>query len=42
MLLDTTAAKSAPKAASRATSLLVLYGMTGFSGLIAEQALKNT
>jgi spermidine synthase len=41
MLLDTTASKPAPKVASRATSLLVLYGMTGFSGLIAEQVLEK-
>ncbi len=41
MLLDTTAAKPAPKVASRTASILVLYGMTGFSGLIAEQVLEK-
>jgi spermidine synthase len=41
MLLDTRATAVAPKVESRATSLLVLYGMTGFSGLIAEQVLEK-
>src|SRR5271156_1784107 len=41
MLLDTRAAGVSPKVKSRATSLLVLYGMAGFSGLIAEQVLEK-
>jgi MFS family permease len=41
MLLDTRAPEIAPRIESRVTSLLVLYGMTGFSGLIAEQALEK-
>src|SRR5258706_1372040 len=41
MLLDIRAAQVSPKVESRATSLLVLYGMTGFSGLIAEQVLEK-
>jgi len=34
-------AEGSPKIKSRVTSLLVLYGMTGFSGLIAEQVLEK-
>ena len=41
MLLDTRASERSPKVVSRSTSLLVLYGMTGFSGLIAEQVLEK-
>ncbi len=41
MLLDTTAPARSTRTESRVTSLLVLYGMTGFSGLIAEQALEK-
>lgn len=41
MLLDIRAAEPSRKIESRVTSLLVLYGMTGFSGLIAEQALEK-
>ncbi len=41
MLLDIRAPGSSLKIESRVTSLLVLYGMTGFSGLIAEQALEK-
>lgn len=41
MLLDTGVPKSPSKVERRVTSLLVLYGMTGFSGLIAEQALEK-
>jgi spermidine synthase len=41
MLLDTRAAERSPKIDSPVTSLLVLYGMTGFSGLMAEQALEK-
>jgi spermidine synthase len=41
MLLDIRAPERSLKVESRVTSLLVLYGMTGFSGLIAEQALEK-
>ena len=41
MLLDTRAPERLPQVESRVTSLLVLYGMTGFSGLIAEQVLEK-
>jgi spermidine synthase len=41
MLLDTTAPQLSRKIKSRVTPLLVLYGMTGFSGLIAEQVLEK-
>jgi spermidine synthase len=41
MLLDTREPELLPKVKSRATPLLVLYGMTGFSGLIAEQVLEK-
>src|SRR5271165_3793177 len=41
MLLDVRAPERSFKVESRVTSLLVLYGMTGFSGLIAEQALEK-
>ncbi len=41
MLLATRAPERSPKIESRVTSLLVFYGMTGFSGLIAEQALEK-
>src|SRR5580698_9423421 len=41
MLLDVRAPERSPRVESRVTALLVLYGMTGFSGLIAEQALEK-
>src|SRR5580704_15503165 len=41
MLLDVRAPERSLRVKSRVTSLLVLYGMTGFSGLIAEQALEK-
>jgi spermidine synthase len=41
MLLETSAPKVAPRLEPRVTPLLVLYGMTGFSGLLAEQALEK-
>ena len=36
MLVDTAAPEVSPKIKSTVASLLVLYGMTGFSGLLAE------
>jgi hypothetical protein len=41
MLLDTGAPEVSPKLEPRVNSLLVLYGMTGFRGLLAEQALEK-
>jgi len=41
MLLDVRTPERSLKVESRVTPLLVLYGMTGFSGLIAEQALEK-
>jgi spermidine synthase len=41
MLLVDKAPEVSPKVEARITSLLVLYGMTGFSGLLAEQALEK-
>jgi spermidine synthase len=41
MLLDTSRPEISARVGPRATSLLVLYGMTGFSGLIAEQVLEK-
>src|ERR1700735_1370349 len=40
-MVATQSPEASPKVAARVTWLLLLYGMTGFSGLIAEQALEK-